>query len=111
MVSGGIFLEGHTDHMLADTGFHLVQDITRPHVAGVCRQFLDDDAVDAIDWPSYSPDLNQIENLWYVMHQCRQMPQTVQELIDALIQVWELIPRTPYTFLCNFVLNKLHNAL
>ena len=78
-------------------GFLLVQDNARPHVARVCRQFLDDEGIDAIDWPSRSPDLNHIEHLWDVMYQCirrRQvLPQTVQELTDALIQVWEEIPQ------------------
>ena len=44
-------------------GFLLVQDNARPHVARVCRQFLDDQGIDTIDWPSHSPDMNQIENL------------------------------------------------
>ena len=78
-------------------GFLLVQDNARPHVARVCRQFLDDEGIDAIDWPSRSPDLNPIENLWNIMYLCirhRQVaPQTVQELTDALILVWEEIPQ------------------
>ena len=41
-------------------------------------------------------DLNPIENLWDIMYRyihCRQVaPQTVQELTDALIQVWKEIP-------------------
>ena len=40
-----------------------MQDIARPHVAGMCRQFLDDEAIDVIDWPSRLPDLNSIEHL------------------------------------------------
>ena len=59
-------------------GFLLVQDNARPHVARVCRQFLDDE--DAIDRPSRSPDLNTIENLLEIMYQCirrhRIAPQT-----------------------------------
>ena len=31
-------------------GFLLVQDNAQPHVARVCRQFLDDRGIDAIDW-------------------------------------------------------------
>ena len=128
MVWGGISLEGRNLHVLANgtltavryrdeilrpivrpyagavgPGFLLVQDNARPHVARVCRQFLDDKGIDAIDWPSRSPDLNPIENLWDVMYRCirrhQVAPQTVQELTDALIQVWEEIPQDTIHYL------------
>ena len=97
MVWGGVSLEGHTNlHVIAymlpwlllstgmkssdpfsdrhagavGPGFLLVQDNARPHVARVCRQYLDDKGIDAIDWPSYSPDLNPIKNFWDVMYRC-----------------------------------------
>ena len=84
MVWGGISLECRTNlHVLANStltavcyrdeilrpivrpyagvlvpGFLLVQDNARPHVARVCRQFLDDGGIDTIDWPSRSLELN-----------------------------------------------------
>uniref|UniRef100_A0A4W5KGK7 Tc1-like transposase DDE domain-containing protein n=1 Tax=Hucho hucho TaxID=62062 RepID=A0A4W5KGK7_9TELE len=78
-------------------GFLLMQDNARPHVAGVCQQFLQKEGIDAMDWPARSPDLNPIEHIWDIMsrsiHQRHVAPQTVQELADALVQVWEEIPR------------------
>ncbi|KAL0154107.1 hypothetical protein M9458_050566, partial [Cirrhinus mrigala] len=122
MVWGGISLEGHTAlHVLArgsltairyrdeilrllvrpyagavGPGFLLMQDNARPHVAGVCQQFLQDEGIDAMDWPARSPDLNPIEHIWDIMsrsiHQRHVAPQTVQELADTLVQVWDEIP-------------------
>ncbi|KAI4875579.1 hypothetical protein NFI96_005466 [Prochilodus magdalenae] len=74
-----------------------MQDNAGPHVAGVCQQFLQDEGIGAMDWPARSPDLNPIEHIWDIMscfiHQRHVAPQTVQELADALAQVWEEIPQ------------------
>uniref|UniRef100_A0A8C7R2V7 Transposase Tc1-like domain-containing protein n=1 Tax=Oncorhynchus mykiss TaxID=8022 RepID=A0A8C7R2V7_ONCMY len=79
------------------SGFLLMQDNARPHVAGVCQQFLQEEGIDAMDWPASSPDLNPIEHIWNIMshsiHRRHVAPQTVQELEDALVQVWEEIPQ------------------
>uniref|UniRef100_A0AAR2JQW1 Transposase Tc1-like domain-containing protein n=1 Tax=Pygocentrus nattereri TaxID=42514 RepID=A0AAR2JQW1_PYGNA len=121
MVWGGISLEGRTAlHVLArgsltairyrdeilrplvrpyadvvGPGFLLMQDNARPHVAGVCQQFLQDEGIEAMDWPARSPDLNPIEHIWDIMSRYIHhfAPQTVQELADALVQVWEEIPQ------------------
>uniref|UniRef100_A0A8D0DBC0 Tc1-like transposase DDE domain-containing protein n=1 Tax=Sander lucioperca TaxID=283035 RepID=A0A8D0DBC0_SANLU len=78
-------------------GFLLMQDNARPHVAGVCQQLLQEEGIDAMDWPARSPDLNPIEHIWDIMsrsiHRRHVAPQTVQELADALVQVWEEIPQ------------------
>uniref|UniRef100_A0AAR2KIE9 Tc1-like transposase DDE domain-containing protein n=1 Tax=Pygocentrus nattereri TaxID=42514 RepID=A0AAR2KIE9_PYGNA len=131
MVWGGISLEGHTAlHVVATgsltairyrdeilrplvrpyagtvgPGFLLMQDNARPHGAGVCQQLLQDEGIEAMDWPASSPDLNPIEHIWDIMsrsiHQRHVAPQTVQEqLADALVQVWE---ETPQEIICHLI--------
>ena len=39
-------------------------DNTKPHVARVCRDFLNQNNVQVLDWPPYSPDLNPIGMRW-----------------------------------------------
>ncbi|KAI4878144.1 hypothetical protein NFI96_028402, partial [Prochilodus magdalenae] len=122
-VWGGISLEGHTDLYRLDNGtltairyqneilgplvrpyagavgpgFLLVHNNARPHVARVCRQFLENERIDTIDWPTGSPDLNPIEHLWDIMFRSIRRHQvalqTVQELIDAMVQIWKEIPQ------------------
>ena len=80
-----------------DPGFLLMHDNAWPYVARVCRQYLEDEGIDTTEWPPRSPDLNPIELLWDIMFQsirrCQVAPQTLQELRDALIQIWEDIPQ------------------
>ncbi|KAI4878552.1 hypothetical protein NFI96_016749, partial [Prochilodus magdalenae] len=89
MVWGGISLEGCTDLYRLDNdtltairyqdeilgpvvrpyagavgpGFLLVHNNTRPHVARVCRQFLEIEGTETIDWPTGSPDFQIWEEI------------------------------------------------
>ncbi|KAI4886261.1 hypothetical protein NFI96_002114 [Prochilodus magdalenae] len=65
-------------------GFLLMQDNARLHVAGVCQQFLQDEGIEAMDWPARSPDLNPTEHIWDIMSRSIHQPQIVQEHAQAL---------------------------
>ncbi len=74
----------------------MVRPNAGPHVARVCKQFLDDKDSDTTDRPLCSPDLNPIEQLWDVMYQgIHKLQHRLSRSSDALIQIWQEIPRTP----------------
>ena len=42
----------------------LMHDNARPHVARICRQFLNRNNVNVLPWSAVSPDMNPIEHIW-----------------------------------------------
>ena len=41
-----------------------MHDNARPHVARICRQFLNRNNINILPWPAVSPDMNPIEHIW-----------------------------------------------
>ena len=41
-----------------------MHDYAMPHVASICRQFLNRNNVNVLPWPAMSPDMNPIEHIW-----------------------------------------------
>ena len=123
MVWGGISFDGGTDLHVIQNGaltgvryrdeildvyvppfagavgdnFVLMDDNARPHRARVVNDYLEDEGIERLDWPSRSPDLNPIEHAWDALQ--RQInahlaqPQTAQQLANALLEEWVRIPR------------------
>ena len=57
--------------------------------------------VEVLDWPSCSPDLNQIEHIWDEVgrrvHQQVNPPQTLGDLERALVEQWRRLPQAVFT--------------
>ena len=72
------------------------QDNARPHTARLTTQFLQANNVNVMDWPSKSPDLSPIEQIWDLLdRRVRQrpaQPQTLRQLEQALRHEWQNIP-------------------
>lgn len=75
--------------------WQLLMDKAPAHTSATCQAWLKQEGIKVVDhWPSNSPDLNSIENVWGWM-KCRvykQSLQTLQELQAAVDEAWEAVP-------------------
>ena len=63
------------------------------HAAKITKQWFDEHHIECMDWPSRSPDLNPIENLWAVLArnvyaEGRQFTDRYS-LIECIKQCWQ----------------------
>jgi transposase len=68
-----------------------LQDNVRVHTAPAPRLLFHTKCWQVLDFPTYSPDLNPIENLWFVFKEEieRLNPETAEELEEAMKATWE----------------------
>ena len=57
------------------------------------KKFLDKEVAEIIDWPSNSPDINPIENLWSIIKRRveKRRPTDLKELVKFLHEEWNKI--------------------
>ena len=69
----------------------------RPHTARLTRDYLQQNIINMLPWPSKSSDLNPIEHLWDQLDKrvCQRQPppQTLDQLRQMLQQEWRTISR------------------
>ena len=86
----------------------LQQDNARPHVARVCQDFLANNNIAPLAWPSYSPDLTPIEHR--TVRKRRNPPATLAQLSNALIDEWNKIPMQTVNALVNSIQRRIRAA-
>jgi transposase len=74
--------------------WRLQQDNDPKHTSRIAKKFLNDNVPAVMDWPSNSPDLNPIENLWAIVKTNveRCMPKDIGELERFMSDEWNQIP-------------------
>ena len=67
------------------------------HTSRKTRKWLQDNQIDVLQWPSQSPDLNPIENLWFQVKarlaKYSTAPKSAHELWERFVTEWRAIPR------------------
>ena len=92
-------VQNHSPPIAYEIGpdFVLMQDGAKAHTSRVTTRFFEDSGIQIMDWLPRSPDLNCIEHLWHLisrsLHNRQHQPQILQELEDALLEEWRLIPQ------------------
>lgn len=73
----------------------LQQDNDPKHTSKLAKAWFKDNNINVLDWPSYSPDLNPIENLWAIIKRrlCNyeSAPKCTSELFDRVSREWNQI--------------------
>ena len=88
---------------LWEPGLYFIQDNASIHTSRLARQWFEENGIDVMEWPPYSPDLNPIEHLWYRLkkHIYDVRPdieevggnkEHIQEVLyEALEKAWTLV--------------------
>jgi hypothetical protein len=108
VVSGNLISAGYSEQILLQQvlvaaysvgpEFVLMKDNARAYVAHITRAVLRELDFQEIEWPAVRPNLNPIEHMWDRINRsiCGRPvpPLTLQDLEQALIEEWNLIPPT-----------------
>jgi len=86
-------LNDHQEEMdqLYPDGYHFIHDNLRAHTSA--EEWMKSAQFDIVKFPTYSPDLSPIENLWRDLKDAvaKENPKTEAALCDSLYRNWEVL--------------------
>ena len=67
------------------------QDNAPCHTAKRSKEFFKENGINLMSWPPNSPDLNPIENLWYILKErvAKKNPKNAVQLESSIKEEWE----------------------
>jgi transposase len=85
------------------------QDNSPIHTARSIRNYLNNAGILVLDWPSKSPDLNPIENLWNILKQAvrKRLPKTLDQLENFILEEWRNLEECTVRNLCASVPSRV----
>ena len=84
-----------TDHFgPGSTSWKLQEDNDPKHMSKMAKKWREENGVQRIDWPSMSPDINPIENVWHLLKMSLQKRKltTCRSLTAAIHREWKALP-------------------
>jgi transposase len=93
--------------------WRLQQDNDPKHTSRIAKEFLSNNVPEVTDWPSNSPDLNPIENLWAIVKRNVELrkPKNLSELESFLGEEWEKIPNSLLINLVNSMSRRCNDVI
>ncbi|CAF4334429.1 unnamed protein product [Rotaria sp. Silwood2] len=75
--------------------FYDVKDNDPKHKSNISTAWKQDHHIKTLPWPSLSPDVNPIENLWslFKIKVANRKPKTIKDLKRAIYKEWNDLPK------------------
>jgi transposase len=99
--------------ILFDHDWILQEDNDPKHTSKVSKKWKDDNSIERMDWPSNSPDLNPMENLWRILKYkvANLHPKNLKELEVAIHVSWYSLPKKLAQKLVGSMPNRIQRVL
>jgi hypothetical protein len=98
-----------------NNNFIFQQDNCSIHTAHRVTEWFENHNINVLDWPSRSPDLNPIENMWGLMVKKLQGSRLIfanrEEFLNAITDAWQSLPQDYHRNLCLSMPSRLRKIL